>query len=139
MKFPSIALATMLSVVLAACEGPVGPQGPEGKQGAQGMAGAEGKVGQAGPKGDKGDRGEKGDKGDRGDKGEKGDKGEQGTAAIRVLELGAGVAASCEAGEVMVSAYCLGPGALSYTVPADAPDTTRAVCAERIRAFCMKR
>lgn len=136
MKFPVFALAVTLSVALAACEGPVGPQGPEGKQGAQGAAGPEGKVGQAGAKGDKG---EKGDRGEKGDKGDRGDKGERGDAAIRVLELEAGAPASCEAGEVMVGAYCLGSGAVSYSVPADAPGTTRAVCAERIRAFCMKR
>lgn len=130
MKFSPIALAVLLAFALAACEGPVGPQGSEGPQGA---AGPEGKAGPAGPKGDRGD---KGDKGDRGDKGERGDRGE---AALRMVEGEAGTPASCEAGEVMVSAYCLGPGAISYSVPSDAPDTTRAVCATRIRAFCMKR
>jgi hypothetical protein len=56
-----------------------------------------------------------------------------------MIELDAGAAASCEAGEVMVSAYCLGAGAISYSTPADAPGTTHAVCNERIRANCLKR
>jgi hypothetical protein len=133
MKFAPLGFALLLSFMLAACEGPVGPQGPEGKQGAEGQPGPEGKPG---PAGAKGDRGEKGDKGDRGDKGERGDRGE---AALRVIELEAGAPASCEATEVLVSAYCLGPGAVTITTPAEAPNTLRAVCAERVRAFCMKR
>ena len=130
MKFLPFALALALSFMLAACEGRVGPQGPEGK------AGPEGKVGQAGPKGDKGD---KGDRGEKGDKGDRGDRGERGEAVLRVIELEAGAPASCEPGEVMVSAYCLGSGPVSYSSPADSPTSVRATCTERIRAFCMKR
>jgi hypothetical protein len=130
MKFIPLGFALLLSFVLAACEGPVGPQGPEGKQG------AEGPEGKPGPAGAKGDRGEKGDKGDRGDKGERGDRGE---AALRVIELEGGAPASCEASEILVNAYCLGPGPVSITTPAEAPNTLRATCAERVRVFCMKR
>lgn len=139
MKIAPLVLVLALSTALAACEGKVGPQGPEGKQGAQGAAGS---AGPAGPKGDKGDKGEKGDRGEKGDKGERGDKGDRGDrgeAAVRMIELEAGAPASCEAGEMMVGAYCLGSGTVSYSVPADMPDTTRAVCGERIRAFCIKR
>jgi hypothetical protein len=136
MKFAPVAFALLLSFALAACEGPVGPQGSEGKQGAEGQPGPEGKAGQAGAKGEKGDRGEKGDKGDRGDKGERGDRGE---AALRVIELEAGAPASCQADEVMVSAYCIGAGPVTYSSAADAPSAVQAVCGERIRAFCMKR
>ena len=145
MKVASLGLALMLPLVLAACEGKVGPAGPEGKQGAQGVAGGAGPAGPAGPpgpagpagpKGDRGDRGEKGDKGDRGEKGDRGDKGERGEAALRMLELDPGTAASCQADEVMVSAYCLGTGLVSYATEGGA---TRAVCGERIRAFCLKR
>lgn len=132
MKFAPLAFALLLSFTLAACEGPVGPQGPEGQAGPEGKAG---QAGQAGAKGEKGDRGEKGDKGDRGDKGERGDRAQ---AELRMIELEAGAPASCEADEVLISAYCLGPGSVTYSTAADSP-IVRAVCGERVRAFCMKR
>jgi hypothetical protein len=145
MKFAPLAVALLLSFALAACEGPVGPQGPEGKQGAEGQPGPEGKVGQAGAKGEKGDRGEKGDKGDRGDKGERGDRG---VAALRMVD-GIG-AATCQADEVIVSAYCYGAKDEAAGTATPAPQfpsgdagaaPVLAVCGEskQVRAFCTKR
>jgi hypothetical protein len=144
MKLFPLALALIVPLALAACEGPVGPQGPEGKQGAEGPAGPEGKQGPAGPKGERGD---KGDKGDRGDKGERGDRGE---AALRMVE-GTG-SATCEADEVIVSAYCYAPegepgNSINLTFqapPGSAAGTgpltaTCGVASQTVRAFCIKR
>jgi hypothetical protein len=47
--------------------------------------------------------------GPRGEKGDKGDKGDPSSAAIRVLApVGSGQSSSCDAREVMVSAWCIG-------------------------------
>jgi hypothetical protein len=63
-------------------------------------------------KGEKGDVGEKGEPGSPGQKGDKGDKGDKGNAGapgttLRVVAAQSPTA-SCEADEIMISAYCSG-------------------------------
>ena len=60
-------------------------------------------------KGEKGDVGEKGEAGPAGAQGAKGDKGDPGTpgTTLRVVAAQSSTA-SCEADEVMISAYCSG-------------------------------
>jgi hypothetical protein len=48
-----------------------------------------------------------GDKGDKGDKGDRGDRGEAAAASFRVVSPDA-AAATCNPGEVLISAYCTG-------------------------------
>jgi Collagen triple helix repeat (20 copies) len=96
----------------AGAAGPIGPAGPQGEAGPQGSAGPQGEPGPQGPIGPAGHQGEPGTSGPPGPKGEKGDKGDKGdpsSAAIRVLApVGSGQSSSCDAGEVMVSAWCIG-------------------------------
>ena len=60
-------------------------------------------------KGDVGEKGEPGQAGPQGNKGDKGDKGDPGTpgTTFRVVAAQSSTA-SCEANEVMISAYCSG-------------------------------
>jgi hypothetical protein len=93
--------------------GPPGSQGLAGAKGDPGPAGAKGEAGQPGPKGDAGAKGEAGSaglKGEQGPAGPKGDKGEKGDSAGMTLRLVRPHApnASCEADEVMISAFCSG-------------------------------
>ena len=62
-----------------------------------------------GEKGEPGQPGLAGGKGDKGEKGEKGDKGDSGTpgTTLRVVSPQSSTA-SCEADEIMISAYCTG-------------------------------
>jgi Collagen triple helix repeat (20 copies) len=62
-----------------------------------------------GEKGDVGEKGEPGSPGPQGAKGDKGDKGDPGTpgTTLRVVAAQSSTA-SCEADEVMISAYCSG-------------------------------
>ena len=99
----------------AGAAGPIGPAGPQGEAGPQGSAGPQGEPGPQGPIGPAGHQGEPGTSGPpgppgpRGEKGDKGDKGDPSSAAIRVLApVGSGQSSSCDAGEVMVSAWCVG-------------------------------
>ena len=107
-------LAVMLvgaSLSLAACgkdpgpKGDPGPQGPAGPQGAQGIQGVAGTQGQTGAQGPQGPQGAPGDKGEKGEKGEKGDSG----TAVRVVQADGQV--SCEANEILASAFCPSGGA----------------------------
>jgi hypothetical protein len=54
----------------------------------------------------KGEKGDTGPRGEKGEKGEKGDKGDPGTT-LRVVSPQSSTA-SCEADEIMISAYCSG-------------------------------
>jgi Collagen triple helix repeat (20 copies) len=96
----------------AGAAGPIGPTGPQGEAGPQGSAGPQGEPGPQGPIGPAGHQGEPGTSGapgPRGEKGDKGDKGDPSSASIRVLApVGSGQSSSCDAGEVMVSAWCIG-------------------------------
>ena len=96
----------------AGAAGPVGPAGPQGEAGPQGSAGPQGEPGPQGPIGPAGHQGEPGTSGPpgpRGEKGDKGDKADPSGAAIRVLApVGSGQSSSCDAGEIMVSAWCIG-------------------------------
>ena len=96
----------------AGAAGPVGPAGPQGEAGPQGSAGPQGEPGPQGPIGPAGHQGEPGTSGPpgpRGEKGDKGDKADPSGAAIRVLApVGSGQSSSCDAGEIMVSAWFIG-------------------------------
>jgi Collagen triple helix repeat (20 copies) len=107
-------LAVMLvgaSLSLAACgkdpgpKGDPGPQGPAGPQGAQGIQGVAGTQGQTGAQGPQGPQGAPGDRGEKGEKGEKGDSG----TPVRVVQADGQV--SCEANEILASAFCPSGGA----------------------------
>jgi predicted small secreted protein len=65
-----------------------------------------GEKGDVGEKGEPGAPGQQGAKGDKGDKGDKGEPGAPGTT-LRVVAAQSSTA-SCEADEVMISAYCSG-------------------------------
>ena len=105
--------------------GPRGDAGPKGEAGAQGEQGPRGEQGPAGPQGEAGTpglpgpKGEAGPAGPRGPIGGRGEPGKPGAAAgglrmIRKTECGGACAASCDEGEVLVAARCLGGGAVTY-------------------------
>ena len=73
------------------------------------LAGCSKEVEVKGEKGDVGEKGEPGPPGPQGNKGDKGDKGDPGTpgTTLRVVAAQSSTA-SCEADEVMISAYCSG-------------------------------
>jgi Collagen triple helix repeat (20 copies) len=110
MRFLTVMLVGA-SLSLAACgkdpgpKGDPGPQGPAGPQGAQGIQGVAGTQGQAGAQGPQGPQGAPGDKGEKGEKGEKGDSG----TPVRVVQADGQV--SCEANEILASAFCPSGGA----------------------------
>ena len=113
MRFLTVMLVGA-SLSLAACgkdpgpKGDPGPQGPAGPQGAQGIQGVAGTQGQTGAQGPQGPQGTPGDKGEKGEKGEKGDKVDSGTP-VRVVQADGQV--SCEANEILASAFCPSGGA----------------------------
>lgn len=112
-----------VALVLAGCErapgpaGPAGPAGPQGTAGPQGPMGPQGPAGPAGPAGPQGEAGQQGPAGPQGMRGEAGPPGERGPAGppgpvgpagpnnLRAFDV-AGDTASCEGGEVLVSAIC---------------------------------
>lgn len=110
--------------VVANCapEGEPGPKGEPGPTGPQGVAGGEGPAGPQGAAGPPGPPGSAGASGPRGEAGEKGEPGPtasgQSSAALRSLKAAScpesGCELVCEAGEVLVSAYCLGSGTPTY-------------------------
>jgi len=96
-----LAMAGVL--LLAACSGPPGPKGDKGDKGDKGEVGA---VGPAGPAGSAGPLGADGPVGPQGPAGAKGDTGTPGSI-IRVVKVqGSEAAASCNADEYMMSAFC---------------------------------
>ena len=109
-----VAMVTLVAALaLSGCgkdpgpKGDPGPQGPAGAQGAQGIQGVPGPQGTAGAQGP---QGAKGDKGDKGEKGEKGDKGDSTPSNIRAVQADGAV--SCDSGEMLVSVFCPGGGAV---------------------------
>lgn len=103
--------------------GPKGDAGSKGEAGPQGVAGLPGPQGPAGEKGGIGPKGEAGAKGETGERGPAGPKGEAGTAGIAATATSSpfrtvrvdtcppsGCTLSCEAAEVLISAYCLKGG-----------------------------
>ena len=104
---------------LAGLKGEPGPKGDPGPAGPKGEAGAKGDAGPAGAKGDDGAKGaagpaglpgpagQKGEQGAAGAKGEKGEKGDGAGMTLRLVRPHA-PSASCEADEVMISAFCSG-------------------------------
>jgi collagen triple helix repeat protein len=105
MRFLAVMLVGV-SFSLAACgkdpgpKGDPGPQGPAGPQGAQGIQGVAGTQGQTGAQGPQGPQGVPGGKGEKGEKGEKGDS----DTPARVVQADGQV--SCEANEILASAFC---------------------------------
>jgi hypothetical protein len=84
-------------LLVAACSGPPGPKGDKGDKG---DVGAVGPVGPAGPVGADGPAGPPGPAGAKGDTGTPG-------SIIRVVKVqGSEAAASCNADEYMMSAFC---------------------------------
>ncbi|GLS44639.1 collagen-like protein [Methylobacterium brachythecii] len=150
---PRTCVATLKSeedereAVIANCapEGEAGPKGELGPTGPQGMAGNQGA---AGPQGAAGAPGPVGPSGEPGAKGEQGQQGQQGTSppagiVMRQLQAGtcpeAGCALSCESGEVLVSAYCLGSASPSYRAgPGGSATATCPAGGEGMTAFCAK-
>ena len=144
--------------------GPRGEAGPQGEQGPRGEAGARGEQGPAGPQGETGPKGEAGSKGEAGPKGEagtpglpgpKGDTGSSGprgavgatgpagqpgtsaSSPIRMLRKTAcngPCIATCEPGEALVAARCLGVGAPAY----DGEGASCPTEAVGIVSFCLK-
>lgn len=97
-------------------KGEQGEQGPRGEQGPPGPKGEAGSPGLPGPKGETGPRGPAGPPGARGEAGAAGQPG-AGAAGLRVLRKSGctgNCTATCEGGEVMVAARCLGSGAVAY-------------------------
>jgi hypothetical protein len=93
-------------LLLAGCiEGKQGQQGAQGPAGPAGPAGQQGAVGPAGPAGAPGSPGVAGTAGPAGPKGDRGDSAAF-AAAIRVVAPAP--AASCNADEIMISAFCTG-------------------------------
>lgn len=133
--------------VIANCapEGEPGPKGEPGPTGPQGVAGVQGP---SGPQGAEGTTGTPGAPGPAGPKGEAGANGEPGAAApaglsLRPVHSGAcpeaGCELSCESGELLISAYCLGGGNASYR--SSAGGSAQATCpagGEGMTAFCAK-
>jgi hypothetical protein len=118
-----VAMVTLVAALaLSGCgkdpgpKGDPGPQGPAGAQGAQGIQGVPGPQGTAGAQGP---QGAKGDKGDKGEKGEKGDKGDSTPSNIRAVQADGAV--SCDSGEMLVSVFCPGGGAVDGGKCATAP------------------
>ncbi len=109
-----------VAVILAGCDrapapaGPPGPAGPQGAAGPQGPTGPQGPPGPTGPAGPQGEAGLQGPAGPQGVRGEAGPPGERGPAGppgaagpnnLRAFDV-TGDTASCEGGEVLVSAIC---------------------------------
>ncbi len=98
---------------IAGKDGAPGPQGPAGLAGPAGPAGAKGEIGPPGPKGEVGPPGpvgEAGPKGEMGPPGPVGPKGDAGASAAITLRAAKGTpTAACDAGEMLVSAFCAGP------------------------------
>src|SRR5258707_15654908 len=92
MRALSMAVMLVSALALAGCS--------------EGSKEVKGEKGDVGEKGEPGSPGQKGDKGDKGDKGAKGDAGAPGTT-LRVVAAQSPTA-SCEADEIMISAYCSG-------------------------------
>jgi hypothetical protein len=108
MKILSL-FVVVLTLSLAACGRNPGPKGEAGVQGPAGPQGAQGIQGVAGLQGQTGAQGPQGPQGVPGEKGEKGDKGDAGFTGLRSVQ--ADVAVTCEAGEILVSAFCPSGGA----------------------------
>ena len=102
-----IAGVTALALLTAGCskgdKGDAGPPGPKGERGETGPPGPPGLKGEAGPAGPPGPRGPAGPSG------------------FRIITDQA--SATCNAGEIMISAYCTGEGSRLHVT-----GTTGAVC-----------
>ena len=84
--------------------GPAGPPGDVGPRGSNGEPGFPGPMGQTGERGPPGERGSPGPKGEAGPQGPQGKPGDRG-ATLRIIR--GRKSASCRAGELMISAYCV--------------------------------
>jgi hypothetical protein len=94
----------------AAVPGPKGAHGPQGEPGPPGLQGPKGDRGVQGLKGDPGEQGPQGERGPPGPKGElgsQGPKGEPSTLGTTLRVLRGKPSNSCQADEMMISAYCI--------------------------------
>jgi hypothetical protein len=90
----------------------------------------------AGPPGPRGEPGVAGPKGDRGPPGEKG------PAGLRVVNAAPNAQASCDAGEVLISAFCPGATAALNIVSeraADCKGQAAGASASGVTVVCMRR
>ena len=99
--------------------GPQGPPGPRGETGQQGPPGARGEPGPPGPPGARGEPGPAGAAGPPGERGPAGPEGPPGRISIRNVSTDACrqpyCEVVCEAGEMLLSAYCLRSGQPTFT------------------------
>jgi len=106
-----MAVVVGAAVALAGCgrdpgpKGETGPQGPAGPQGAQGLQGVPGPQGQQGP------LGQQGPQGPQGPQGAPGAKGDPGLAGTTIRSVQADGQVSCDASEILGSAFCPSGGA----------------------------
>ena len=157
MRMHMTMLAAAAALVLAGCSGPVGPQGNAGPQGAQGPQGERGPAGPPGPQGDRGPPGPQGPQGERGPQGlagpagapgpqgpvgpqgAHGDKGDPGPSGLTLrVTVSNAASGTCNTGEVMVSAMCTSPAAMTPTDNGarcgDDPNSTTV----KVRLVCAK-
>jgi hypothetical protein len=111
MRFPTLIVFCAAATMLAGCfEGPKGDKGDKGDPGIAGVVGQAGKPGDAGPPGKDGKDGKDGKNG----------------ASFRVVRGTSGAAATCDAVETMIGAYCTG----SFTNYPLIPQDNGAKCGE---------
>ncbi|WP_428031099.1 hypothetical protein [Ancylobacter sp.] len=143
-------LIAALALPLAGCfEGAAGPPGPKGEAGAVGQAGPAGAVGPAGPAGTTGPAGPAGPAGPTGPQGPAGAAGAPGSSGATAITVrtapcpSAGCTSSCEAGEVIVSGYCVNTDRGFQHIASFAADGGKTVVAcehpvKEVVAVCLK-
>lgn len=111
MKIVHVLSLLLLAFTLTACEGPRGEKGDNGDKGEKGEKGLKGDKGDAGAQGPAGPAGPAGPPGAPGAPGTPGAAGAAGPAGttLRIVTPDA-AQANCNADEILVSAYCTGPG-----------------------------
>jgi len=115
---------------IAGKDGAPGPQGPAGLAGPAGPAGAKGEMGPPGPKGEAGPKGEMGPPGPKGDVGP--------AAALSLRAVKGAPTAACDAGEMLVSAFCAGPADQAVKAPTMSGDNGATCDGGEARLICDK-
>jgi hypothetical protein len=139
-RMRTLVVAVAVAALLAVSGCAKGDKGDKGDQGPPGVAGPAGLAGPPGPKGEPGPAGAIGPAGPKGDPGVAGPAGPAGpqgpSRGLRVLSGQA--KAQCEAGEIMISAYCAGGagelkliGTSGASCQDDSSATAVVVCAKK--------
>jgi Collagen triple helix repeat (20 copies) len=115
----TLCIIGLVGLSLAGCGRSPGPKGDPGAQGPAGPQGAQGIQGVAGTQGPPGAQGPQGSQGVPGEKGSKGDKGDAGLTGLRSVQADGAV--SCDADELLVSAFCPSGGAADGAKCANGP------------------